>query len=79
MRGHQVLWDSGSNVQTYSRKMSAGGAWGGGIEMAALSHLQRVNVFVYQKCASGYERISSFEGPGGGGKVTHTRLDPLQP
>jgi len=28
--------------------MAQGGVWGGGIEMAAVSHLKRVNVFVYQ-------------------------------
>ena len=53
-----VLWDSGSTVAAYSRKMSMGGVWGGGIEMAAVSHLKHVNVYVYQSSAGGYKRIS---------------------
>ena len=44
-----VLWDSGSNVAAYCRKMSQGSVWGGGIEMAAVSHMKRVDVFVYQQ------------------------------
>ena len=49
--------------------MATGGVWGGGIEMAAVSHMKRVNVFVYQAGGGGYKRISSFESPGGAGKV----------
>jgi hypothetical protein len=45
--------------------MSQGGVWGGGIEMAAVSHLKGVNVYVYQQGGGGYKRISSFEGPAG--------------
>jgi len=56
-----VLWDSGSSVAAYCRRMSQGGVWGGGIEMAAISHLKRCNVFVYQLSGAGYKRISSFE------------------
>jgi len=37
--------------------------WGGGIEMAACSHLMGVNVWVYEKCRAGYERISCFDAP----------------
>jgi hypothetical protein len=58
-----VLWDSGSTVGAYCRKMSQGGVWGGGIEMAAVSHMKGVNVYVYQASGGGYKRISSFEGP----------------
>ena len=53
-----VLWDSGSTVQQYCRKMATGSHWGGGIEMAAVSHLKHVNVFVYQSSGGGYKRIS---------------------
>ena len=35
-------------MAAYCRRMAQGGVWGGGIEMAAVSHLKRVNVFVYQ-------------------------------
>lgn len=48
LRRVQVFWDSGSSVASYCRRMAQGGVWGGGIEMAAVSHLKRVNVFVYQ-------------------------------
>ena len=36
------------SVSKYCSKMASGGVWGGGIEMAALSHARRVNVHVYQ-------------------------------
>ena len=62
----QVLWDSGTSVSAYCRKMSTGGVWGGGIEMAAVSHLKRVNVFVYQQSGGNFKRISSFESPTAG-------------
>lgn len=59
-----VFWDSGSTVAAYCRRMAQGGVWGGGIEMAAVSHLKRVDVFVYQGDVSrGFRRISSFEVP----------------
>ena len=36
--------------------------WGGGIEMAACSHLKRVNVHVYERSTYGtYKRISCFD------------------
>ena len=60
-----VLWDSGSSVSAYSRRMMQSGVWGGGIEMAALSLMKHCNVYVYQRCSAGYKRISSFgESPG---------------
>ena len=41
------------------------GGWGGGIEMAAASHLKRVNINVYERCgSSGFKRISCFQVPG---------------
>jgi hypothetical protein len=49
----QVLWDSGASVSAYCRKMTTGNVWGGGIEMAALSHLRRVKVLVYQQAPAG--------------------------
>ena len=41
--------------------------WGGGIEMAACSHLKRVNVHVYERSTMGsYKRISCFDYERGG-------------
>jgi len=60
-----ILWDSGSSVQAYCRRMGQGGVWGGGIEMAAVSHMKNVNVYVYQQSGGGFKRISCFEGPDG--------------
>ena len=37
-----------TSVSKYCGRMASGGVWGGGIEMAALSHSRRVNVHVYQ-------------------------------
>ena len=56
--------------------MAQGGVWGGGIEMAAVSHMKRVNVFVYQQGGGGFKRISSFEAPpsGGGDKPRTVRV-----
>ena len=42
----------------------ATGGWGGGIEMAAASHLKQVNLYVYERCSLGFKRISCFEVPG---------------
>ena len=56
-----VKWDSGASVSDYARRMS-GSAWGGGIEMAALSQLRGVNVHVYERAKrGGYKRISAFD------------------
>mmetsp|Transcript_15709 Transcript_15709/g.15847 ORF Transcript_15709/g.15847 Transcript_15709/m.15847 type:complete len:332 (-) Transcript_15709:267-1262(-) len=57
-----VRWDSGVSVGDYARRM-ARGAWGGGIEMASVSKLKRVNVHVYERCSSGFKRISAFDHP----------------
>ena len=43
--------------------MGQGGVWGGGIEMAAVSRMKGVNIYVYQQGAGGYKRISCFELP----------------
>ena len=65
-----VRWDSGCSVSSYCRRMTQGGVWGGGIEMAAVSHMKRVNVFVYQASGGGYKRISGFEAsPSAGSKA----------
>ena len=79
-----VLWDSGSSVSAYSRRMAQGSVWGGGIEMAAVAHMKRCNVFVYQANGGGFKRISSFEfNPqakvvrvlyGGGSTMTRSKL-----
>jgi hypothetical protein len=57
-----IRWDSGANPSTYARRMATGG-WGGGIEMAAASHLKQVNVHVYEQGRGGFKRISCFEVP----------------
>jgi hypothetical protein len=46
-----IKWDSGTNCSSYASRM-AGGAWGGGIEMACASQLYKVNVHVYEKCGA---------------------------
>jgi len=64
-----VRWDSNSSVADYARRMSVGG-WGGGIEMAACSHMKNVNVHVYENscrnirgCGPEFKRISCFDNP----------------
>lgn len=57
-----VRWDAHSSVSAYTRRMASGG-WGGGIEMAACSLSQKVNVHVYVRRGSGFERISCFDCP----------------
>eukprot|EP00929_Paragymnodinium_shiwhaense_P062079 TRINITY_DN3099_c0_g1_i1.p1 TRINITY_DN3099_c0_g1~~TRINITY_DN3099_c0_g1_i1.p1 ORF type:complete len:469 (+),score=85.81 TRINITY_DN3099_c0_g1_i1:82-1407(+) len=60
-----VHWDSGKSCASYASTMAAGRRWGGGIEMAACSHLKKVNVHVYEKNrrAGGFKRISCFDYP----------------
>eukprot|EP00927_Polykrikos_kofoidii_P073417 TRINITY_DN6945_c0_g3_i1.p1 TRINITY_DN6945_c0_g3~~TRINITY_DN6945_c0_g3_i1.p1 ORF type:complete len:513 (+),score=85.14 TRINITY_DN6945_c0_g3_i1:120-1658(+) len=62
-----IRYDSGGTVQSYADRMR-GDTWGGGIEMAALTKMKKVNVHVYEKCreggVEGYRRISAFENPG---------------
>mmetsp|Transcript_50388 Transcript_50388/g.126933 ORF Transcript_50388/g.126933 Transcript_50388/m.126933 type:complete len:527 (-) Transcript_50388:57-1637(-) len=58
-----IRYDSNDTVSQYAQRM-AGGNWGGGIEMAALTKMKGVNVHVYEKCREGYKRISAFESPG---------------
>eukprot|EP01041_Mallomonas_annulata_P010474 gene10474-21849_t len=57
-----VKWDAGVTVSDYARRMSRG-AWGGGIEMATVSRLKKVNVHVYERSANGFKRISAFDHP----------------
>mmetsp|Transcript_75952 Transcript_75952/g.158406 ORF Transcript_75952/g.158406 Transcript_75952/m.158406 type:complete len:447 (-) Transcript_75952:116-1456(-) len=59
-----IEWDSGGTVSQYARRMG-GHQWGGGIEMAAVTLMKRVNVHVYEKHPEGYRRISAFEVPDG--------------
>lgn len=58
-----VNYDDGGTVEQYASRMAKGG-WGGGIEMAALSHMKKVNVQVFEKHRDGYKRISVFDSPG---------------
>lgn len=55
-----VKWDTGSTVAAYAKKMSSS-AWGGGIEMAAVSKMKGVNVHVYEAYRDGFRRISAFD------------------
>jgi hypothetical protein len=55
-----VKWDSGSTCKDYARKMSRG-SWGGGIEMAVCSQIQKVNIHVYERTISSFKRISAFD------------------
>jgi len=57
-----IEWDAHSSVNDYARRMSISG-WGGGIEMAACSHLKKVNIHVYEEKMQGYKRISCFDHP----------------
>eukprot|EP00927_Polykrikos_kofoidii_P059464 TRINITY_DN54614_c0_g1_i1.p1 TRINITY_DN54614_c0_g1~~TRINITY_DN54614_c0_g1_i1.p1 ORF type:complete len:466 (+),score=45.80 TRINITY_DN54614_c0_g1_i1:106-1503(+) len=57
-----IKWDSHLSVATYTRRMAVSG-WGGGIEMAACSILNKVNVHVYESRGRGFERISCFDCP----------------
>lgn len=59
-----VRWDSNCSVSSYASRMSHGG-WGGGIEMAACSRMNKVNVHVYEadRRGGGYKRISCFDYP----------------
>lgn len=71
-----VKWDTGLAPRAYAARMSRSG-WGGGIEMAACSHLMGVNVWVYEKCSGGFERISCFDAPsskGNGARGIHTTI-----
>ena len=65
-----VKWDSGLSTREYASRMSRRG-WGGGIEMAACSHVMACSVWVYEERRSGsgraFERISAFDAPGGRG------------
>jgi len=49
-------------VGAYASRMSVSG-WGGGIEMAACSRMNKVNVHVYEadRRSGGYKRISCFD------------------
>eukprot|EP00804_Cyclotella_cryptica_P023163 CCRYP_000378-RA/>CCRYP_000378-RA protein AED:0.02 eAED:0.02 QI:929/1/0.66/1/0.5/0.33/3/111/1239 len=56
-----ILWDSGKSVQDYAAAMAVGG-WGGGVEIAACSHMYNVNIHVYETDPKSDEfvRISCF-------------------
>lgn len=57
-----VRWDSNSSAFSYARKMASSG-WGGGLEMAACSHLKGVDIHVYERSGAGFKRISCFDCP----------------
>mmetsp|Transcript_115436 Transcript_115436/g.203857 ORF Transcript_115436/g.203857 Transcript_115436/m.203857 type:complete len:444 (-) Transcript_115436:120-1451(-) len=58
-----VRWDANKSCDQYASKMAHTG-WGGGVEMAACSHLKRVNVHVYEQRGHGqFKRISCFNFP----------------
>ena len=57
-------------MDAYAQKMARGG-WGGGIEMAACSHLKGVNVHVYEKSRTGFKRIARFDSGGRGARIVN--------
>lgn len=58
-----VQWDANTTCDVYARRMAQSG-WGGGIEMAACSHVWKVNVHVYEQKQGGhFRRISCFDHP----------------
>lgn len=58
-----VRWDQNTTCEAYASQMARSG-WGGGIELAACSHLLRVNVHVYEQQSTGhFLRISCFDHP----------------
>lgn len=61
-----VLWDSGMDTAAYAKSMRSGSRWGGAVELAVCAKVRRVRVDVYERCAGGFARISSFEGGGSG-------------
>jgi hypothetical protein len=67
-----VRWDAGTSVSSYTDRMECGSGWGGGIEIAACSHLKGVNVHVYERCRhkDAFRRISRFD-CGGSAKTLH--------
>lgn len=66
-----VLWDSNCSCSEYARRMRAGNAWGGALEMAACARAKGVSVHVYERQLggfAGFKRIASFpcqNAPGG--------------
>jgi len=58
-----VKWDANCSVNEYAMRMASPSQWGGGIEMAVLSHLAQATVLVYEqnKGGSGHKRIGTFE------------------
>jgi len=61
---HQwVKWDSNSSVGAYARRMAGSGCWGGGIELACVAKLKKVDVSVYEPSrgsSSTFRRIGQF-------------------
>ena len=80
-----IKWESNISTSAYARRMSRGG-WGGAIEIAAFSHLKKVNVHVYERFGrrGKFKRISCFDQPGSrrtihilyGGRVHYDALVP---
>ena len=57
-----VRWESGLNPAAYARRMQTPGQWGGAIEIALTSHLERVRIYVYEPaCDGGFLRVAAFE------------------
>ena len=50
-------------VRDYTQRMLRG-SWGGGIEMAAFSHMKGMCVHVYERRGRSFQRISCFNAPG---------------
>lgn len=57
-----VDWDSNQTISSYVNRLSSGGFWGGGVEMAAAAQIFGVDVAVYEQdyYDGGFRRISDF-------------------
>lgn len=65
-----IKWDTGLSVPEYAQRMADESQWGGGIEMAVVSHMKQASVHVFERDreSGGHKRISTFQG-GSGKKV----------
>jgi len=57
-----VLWDSGTRVKAYTKRMRESNDWGGALEIAVCARLRKVEVHVYEqgRGSRDFTRISRF-------------------
>ena len=62
-----VEWETAASVADYCSKMRSHGEWGGAIEMAVLTHMLPVSVYVYEREGSAaFRRCYAFQNACGG-------------